>query len=370
MPGGGSVAVLAVFRHELLAGRASSAPFLAGVAAAVDAALPRSIAHMRAIVLAVAVVRAIEAEQIRSRTILTPASGFLHAFTHTLNPYMGCAFGESGCGVYCYVAESPIGVFAGRPWGQWLRAKVNAAEVLRRDLASLPDPGRASVFMSSATDPYQPAESRLSITRAVLEVFRERPVGLLVVQTRSPLVERDYDLLAEIPFAWLSMTVETDDDSVRRALTPTCPSIGRRIEAMSRARARAIPVQAAVSPALPHHPERFVDLLAGVADRVVVDTFLGDGAGGNRTSQRPLPALFRQLGYGDWRNESAAERLYAQLQSRLGADRTGWSSDGFNALAQGAGAAHADAESSRGAKLLQGVTSAFDASPGHATVQP
>lgn len=46
-----------------------------------------------------------------------------------------------------------------------------------------------------------PVESRLRISRSVLEVFRDSPIGLLVVQTRSPLVERDYDLLAEMPFA-------------------------------------------------------------------------------------------------------------------------------------------------------------------------
>lgn len=129
-------------------------------------------------------------------------------------------------------------------------------------------------------------------------------------------------------------------------------------------------MQAAVSPALPHHPARFVDLLAGVADRVVVDTFLGDGAGGNRTSRRPLPALFRQLGYGDWRDESAAKRLYTQLQSRLGAERVGWSRDGFNAPAQRAQSAHTGVEPGRGAEPLRGVTGAFDASDGHGTVQP
>ena len=56
-----------------------------------------------------------EADPVRSRSVLTPASGFLNAFTHTLNPYMGCAFGDGGCGVYCYVAESPIGLYAGKP---------------------------------------------------------------------------------------------------------------------------------------------------------------------------------------------------------------------------------------------------------------
>ena len=164
-------------------------------------------------------------------------------------------------------------------------------------------------------------------------MLHDQPVGVLVVQTRSPLVERDYDLLAGMPFAWLSMTVETDDDAVRRALTPTCPSIERRLAAMRRARERGIRVQAAVSPVLPQDAERFSDLLAGVVDRVVVDTFLGDGAGGKRSARRPLPARFAELGYGDWRDRSAAERLYELLQSRLGADRVGWSQDGFNALA-------------------------------------
>ena len=267
------------------------------------------------------------------RSVLTPASGFLASFTHTLNPYMGCAFGENGCGIYCYVAESPIGLSAGQPWGRWLRAIVNAADALRRDLARVRDRASVRVFMSSATDPYQPAESRLRISRSVLGVFRELPIGLLVVQTRSPLVERDLDLLAAMPSAWLSMTVETDDDTVRRALTPACPSIERRLQTMRRAREAGVRVQAAVSPVLPHDAERFVGLLADAADRVVIDTFFGDGSDGKRTNRRPLPARFADLGYGDWRDTSAAERLYELLWSRMGPGRAGWSRDGFNDLA-------------------------------------
>jgi DNA repair photolyase len=274
-----------------------------------------------------------DVELVRCRSVLTPASGFLRGFTHTLNPYMGCAFGEGGCGVYCYVAESPIGLHATKPWGQWLKAKVNAAEALRSDLARSSDRASLSVFMSSATDPYQPAESRLGITRSVLEVFLDRPIALLVVQTRSPLVERDLDLLSRMPFVWLSMTVETDDDKVRRALTPTCPSIERRLRAMRLARERGVPVQAAVSPTLPHDHERFADMLAEHADRVVVDTFFGDGSGGKRTSRRPLPRRYVELGLGDWRDGSPAERLHRTLLDRLGPERVGWSLDGFNDLA-------------------------------------
>lgn len=249
---------------------------------------------------------------------------------------MGCAFGDGGCGIYCYVAESPIGLYAGKPWGQWLRAKVNAAEALRRDIELLADPAQTRVFMSSATDPYQPAESKLRITRSALDVFREHPVGLLVVQTRSPLVERDFDLLAEMPFAWLSMTVETDDDSVRRALTPTCPSIERRLTTMRKARSARIKVQAAVSPTLPNDPVHFADLLSGSADRVIVDTFFGDGSNGKRTSRRPLPRRFTELGYGDWRDTEAAQALFNEVSSKIGEERVGWSQEGFNQLAMDA----------------------------------
>lgn len=276
---------------------------------------------------------AIEPSLVRSRHVLTPASGFLYAFTHTLNPYMGCAFGDRGCGVYCYVAESPIGLYAGKPWGTWVNAKRNAAEVLRRDLAATGDPAALRIFMSSATDPYQPAEARLRITRSVLDVFSDRSVGMLVVQTRSPLVERDFEIMERLPFAWLSMTVETDDDTVRRALTPTCPSMGRRLAAMRRARERGIRVQAAVSPLLPGDVHRFASLLAESADRVVVDTFFGDGSNGKRTANRPLPGMFRELGFGDWQNISHARELHAILERRLGQERVGWSCEGFNALA-------------------------------------
>ncbi len=279
------------------------------------------------------VLRIDDVRLVHSGRVLTPASGFLRDFTHTLNPFMGCAFGEGGCGVYCYVAESPIGLYAGKPWGQWVNAKSNAAEALRRDLDRVADASSVRIFMSSATDPYQPAESRLRITRSILEVLLERSVGLLVVQTRSPLVERDFDLLAQMPFVWLSITAETDDDTVRRALTPVCPSIERRLRTMRTARERGISVQAAVSPTLPHDRDRFVELLSDAADRVVVDTFFGDGSNGKRTNRRPLPRRYDELGYGDWRDVAAAQRLHAALVERLGAERVGWSQDGFNDLA-------------------------------------
>ncbi len=274
-------------------------------------------------------VTSVDCKQILTRQ----RGGFLYSYTHTLNPFAGCAFGAKGCGAYCYAAESPVARFMGAPWGHRVQAKVNAPVRLEEELSREGDRASLRIFMSSATDPYQPAEREFGISRAILKVFHRYPVGLLVVQTRSPFVERDFDLLADMPFAWLSLTVETDDDQVRRHLTPICPSIKRRLLTMQRARAHGIRVQAAISPALPGSPVRFADLLADAADRVIVDTFVsGDGSGGARTQRRALPERYRELGWGDWRDESSARTLYAMLGEHLGYDRVVWSCEGFNSL--------------------------------------
>ncbi len=102
------------------------------------------------------------------------------------------------------------------------------------------------------------------------------------------------------------MTVDTDDDEVRRALTLTCPSIERRLMTMRRARERGIKVQAAVSPMLPANVDRFASVLTKSPDFVVVDTFFGDGSNGRRTANQPLPRRFHELGFGDWQDISRA----------------------------------------------------------------
>src|SRR5207253_1194519 len=136
---------------------------------------------------------------------LTPQKGgFLASgFTHTLNPYVGCAFGRVGC-PFCYVRESPVGQFGPAAWGTWVRQKVNIAEVLEQELHK-PAARRYRVFMASATDPYQPAEARAALTQRCLAVLHAHPIDWLVVQTRSLLVQRDFALLAELPFATLNV---------------------------------------------------------------------------------------------------------------------------------------------------------------------
>ena len=121
--------------------------------------------------------------------ILTRPTGRLADLDFTLNPYQGCTF---AC-TYCYAAFFTADEARRESWGRWVRVKTNALEKLRNCRHDL---RRKSVLMSSATDPYQPIERRLELTRSLLPILARRGAHL-TVQTRSPLVTRDVDLFHE-----------------------------------------------------------------------------------------------------------------------------------------------------------------------------
>ncbi len=274
-----------------------------------------------------------------ARRLLTPQrQGFLCGFTHSLNPYMGCAFGARGGCPFCYVRALPAAAAGGgRDWGDWVLAKTNAAELLARELRALARKGVAPrIFMSSSTDPYQGAEARLGITRAVLEALVPL-AGLfevLLLQTRSPLVERDLDVLLRLrEKVWVSVTLETDDERVRRAITPTSPSVERRLKTLETMYRAGLRVQAAVAPVLPLNPERFAGLLAGRVTRVLVDTFFaGDGSGGRRSTRLGMGRLLAELGYADWFTDTAHLGLMEALRQHFSEDEIVFSQEGFAAV--------------------------------------
>lgn len=281
-----------------------------------------------------------EIRYVTSRSILTPASGFLGGgFTHTLNPYSGCAFGQTtadgqGC-PFCYVRRSPAGLFGPAPWGEWVSVKQNAPELLQKELRSLRRRGKPiRIFMSSSTDPFQGIERTEQISRRCLEVLAAEPPDYLVVQTRSLLVRSCLDLLARLGNrVLLSLTLETNREDVRRQITPTSPPVAARLKLAQEFRAGGIPVQIAVSPVLPHDVDEFADLLAAHADRVVVDTlFEGDGAAGSRSERLGMRGLFERLGYGGWYHRDAHLPLMAALRLRMGEERVRFSCEGFNTL--------------------------------------
>lgn len=169
-----------------------------------------------------------------ANAILTRATGFMSEYDYTLNPYAGCAF---GC-TYCYAAffsrasESMTGAERRDSWGRWVQVKENAIALLERRRSQMDG---TLIYMSSVTDPYQPIERKLKLTQGLLKVLANRHRPKLVVQTRSPDVVRDIGLFRQIVDnggrVQVNLTVTTDDEAVRRAFEPACPSNTKRLKA-------------------------------------------------------------------------------------------------------------------------------------------
>jgi len=262
----------------------------------------------------------IAVKNIVSKSILSKAQGYLDiGFTHSLNPYSGCIFACS----YCYVREMPIQTFKEMSWGTWLEIKTNAAEVYRSELRRLRRNGKpVNLFMSSATDPYQPIERKAQVSQAILQAMVDDPPDLLQIQTRSPLVTRDLDLLVELNKKCellVSITVETDREDMKRIFAPYAPGIKLRLKALGTLHQAGIRTQAAISPVLPFTPN-FPDALHGIVDRIWIDTLmLGDGMKGKRSERLGMPQLFASHGLEEWyrsdihtRAESYFKKHFAQ----------------------------------------------------------
>lgn len=245
--------------------------------------------------------RYVKTTEILAKQILTEAKGYLNVgFTHSLNPYSGCAF---SCR-YCYVREMPIQRFKDIPWGEWVDVKINAAENYAKEWKKLRAKNKPiHLFMSSATDPYQPIEREAQITRGVLEAMMDCPPDHLQIQTRSPMVTRDIDLIKELTQrskVIVSMTVETDREDVKQIFAPYAPGIRLRMKALQEMHQAGIPTQASISPVLPFTPD-FPKKLLGIVDHIWIDTLnIGDGASGRRSKSLGMPELFKEHDLEKW----------------------------------------------------------------------
>ena len=197
----------------------------------------------------------------RVKSILTPASGFVRAYDYTLNPYAGCSFGCE----YCYARFFAPSDDLVATWGTWVHAKSDAAAAVRRAKRSRGQhrlERGASIYMSSATDPYQPVEKQLGITRAILEELVEVQPRL-TIQTRSPIAVRDIDLFKRFAHLRVNFTVPTDSDRVRHRYEPRCASIEARLRAVERIAAAGVRVGISISPMLPiADPRAFAERIA------------------------------------------------------------------------------------------------------------
>ena len=159
-------------------------------------------------------------EHIDSKSILTRASGFLSRYDFTLNPYSGCGFGCE----YCYARFFAPSARQRETWGKWVSVKRNGRELMTTACRSGALKTGDAIYMSSVTDPYQPVEQRLGLTRAILEAMLECGVQpRLTIQTRSPIVTRDIDLLRRFDKVRVNFSIPTDSEAVRLRYEPHAP---------------------------------------------------------------------------------------------------------------------------------------------------
>jgi DNA repair photolyase len=171
-------------------------------------------------------------------------------FSASLNPYRGC---EHGC-IYCYARpfHEYLGFSAGLDFETKITVKENAPALLRRELSS-PKWKPQTIAMSGVTDPYQPVERRLTLTRRCLEVLAEfrNPVGIV---TKNYLVTRDVDLLAELAryqAAAVFVSVTTLDDELARVMEPRTAMPAARLRAIRELNAAGIPAGVFIAPVIP-----------------------------------------------------------------------------------------------------------------------
>jgi DNA repair photolyase len=187
-------------------------------------------------------------------------------FDRSINPYRGC---EHGC-IYCFARPTHawLGLSPGLDFETRLFAKPDAAERLREELAAH-SYDVATIALGTNTDPYQPTERKLGITRQILQVLREckHPVSIV---TKSALVVRDIDILSDMArdgLANVTLSVTTLDPELARTMEPRAPAPVRRIETIKALSAAGIPTGVMAAPIIPAindmELERILDAAAG-----------------------------------------------------------------------------------------------------------
>jgi DNA repair photolyase len=162
---------------------------------------------------------------------------YMSSTSYTANMYKGCTH---GC-TYCY---APSLTHDERRWGTYVDVKVNAPEVLDRELRGL---RKDEVFLSSASDPYQPVEAKYRLTRRCLERLKKHgfPVSIL---TRSPLVLRDLDIIRSLEWVRVGMSITTVPT---RQFEPGVPPLDRRVDTLRALSSAGVRTWVSLAPVVP-----------------------------------------------------------------------------------------------------------------------
>jgi DNA repair photolyase len=200
----------------------------------------------------------------RARSIISSNSSPDIPFDHSINPYQGC---EHGC-VYCYArpSHSYLDLSPGLDFETQIFYKPNAVEALieawsKRTYVCKP------ITIGANTDPYQPAEKQLGITRQLLGAFLEHrhPVSLI---TKGGLMSRDLDLLAELADLGLcsvAVSVPTMNDRLKRLLEPRVPAAAVRFRLIRDLTGAGVPVSLLMAPIIPAVTDSEIESIVGRA---------------------------------------------------------------------------------------------------------
>jgi DNA repair photolyase len=197
-------------------------------------------------------------KELYAKTILSKS----RVLDYTINPYVGC---EHGC-TYCYARF--IKRFTGHRegWGQFVDVKINAPSLLQHEIRKK-EIGR--VWISGLGDPYQPLEKEYELTRRCLEIL-SRCGWPVTIQTKSPLVLRDMELLRKFKGLEVTFSIATANENVRRIFEPNSPSLRERIEALKKLHSEGVKTSAMIAPMLPE-TERLAPQLREIVDHVLID---------------------------------------------------------------------------------------------------
>ncbi len=197
-------------------------------------------------------------KEITAKSILSKSQ----IYDYALNAYVGC---QHSC-VYCYAKFMKRFTGHREPWGEFVDIKVNAPELLEREIKKKK---RGRVWISGVCDAYQPLERKYRLTGRCLEILVKNDWPFTVL-TKSPLVLRDIELLKKAKDSEVGFTITTADEKVRKIFEPNTPPIAKRVEALGILHAAGIKTFVMIAPLLPG-AEGLVDMLKDKVDNVLID---------------------------------------------------------------------------------------------------
>lgn len=183
-------------------------------------------------------------------------------FDYSVNPYIGC---EHGC-TYCYARFMKRYSGHEEKWGEFVDVKINAAHLLQREIKRK-KAGR--VWVSGTCDPYQPIEKKYEITKSCLGILL-RHGWAITIQTKSPLIYRDVNLLRQFRDIEVGLTITTADENIRKVFEPNSPTVIERLETLEKLCSAGVRTFAMIAPLLPK-AKGLVEKLAKTVSYVLVD---------------------------------------------------------------------------------------------------